>query len=113
MKRAWLVLLVLGRAAFADGSAGSGEEPPPPPPTKWQIELTEESAVPADGHHIGLSWERDYNPMGTVVIFRREVPKGTKGEGKPILVVDRAAQIVPAFMYPDTFKDKYYAAIDT
>jgi hypothetical protein len=103
-----LLLIFLAVPAFAQGS---GDEEVPH--TKWKIELTTEDAVPADGHHIGLSWQRDYNPLGTVVIFRREVPKGTTGEGKPILVVDQKAQIVPAFMYPDTFKTKYYPAIDT
>ena len=114
MKRALLFLVLIGNvtAVLADGSGnGSGEEPPPPP-TKWQVSLVEAPGVPADGHHIGLSWDRDFNPMGTVVIFRRQVPKGTTGEGKPILVVDRLAQIVPAFMYPDTFKTTYYKAID-
>ncbi len=111
MKRALLVLLLFGHAALAlaDGSDEEAE----PPHTKWKIELTEADAVPADGHHIGLKWQRDFNPMGTVLIFRREVPQGTRGEGKPILVVDRLAQVVPALMYPDTFRDKYYPAIDT
>ena len=109
MKLALLLLVLLVSPVFADGS---GEEPPPPH-TKWKVSLTEEAGVPADGHHLGLSWTRDFNPMGTVLIFRREVAPGTKGAGGPILVVDQKAQIVPAFMYPDTFKTKYYPAIDT
>ncbi len=103
MTRALLALLLLGHAALAEDEV---------PRTKWHVELTEEDAVPADGHHLGLSWKRDTNPMGTVLIFRRAVPRGTRGEGRPILVVDQGAQIVPAFMYPDTFKTQYYPAID-
>jgi len=111
MKRALLLLLLVGTAGPVLAQ-GSGAEEPPPHPTKWKVELIENSAVPADGHHLALSWERDYNPLGTVLIFRRQVPKGTTGEGKQILVVDRLAQIVPAFMYPDTFRTQYYPAVD-
>jgi hypothetical protein len=103
-----VILLLLGSVALAFAQGSGAEEVPK---TKWKVELVEHH-VPADGHHIGLSWTRDFNPMGTIVIFRRQVPQGSTGEGRPILVVDQGAQIVPAFMYPDTFKEKYYPAFD-
>jgi hypothetical protein len=107
MKRALVLLLLLGHAMLALADQDDA------PKTKWVVELTEGDDVPADGQHIGLHWTRDYDPTGAVVIFRRAVPAGTQGKGGPIRVVDQKAQVIPAFMYPDTFKDQYYPAIDT
>ena len=98
--------MILGHSALAQ------DDDAEVPKTRWKVELTEEADVPADGHHLGLHWTRDHDPTGAVVIFRRAVPPGTPGKGEPILVVDQAAQIVPAFMYPDTFRTQYYKAID-
>lgn len=108
MKRSLVVLVVLllGHAVRAQVDESVAH-------TKWVVELTTDDDVPADGHHIGLHWTRDHDPTGAVVIFRRAVPLGTQGKGGSIHVVDQMAQIVPMFMYPDTYKDKYYPAIDT
>jgi len=106
MTRALLILAILGHSALAQ------DEDAEVPKTQWKVELTEEAGVPADGHHVGLRWTRDRDPTGPVVIFRRAVPAGTQDKGGAIHVADRAAQIVPAFMYPDTFRTEYYKAID-
>ncbi|MBV8757582.1 MAG: hypothetical protein JO257_09915 [Deltaproteobacteria bacterium] len=79
--------------------------------THWVVEWTNEG-VPRDGHHLGLTWTRDMGPATTVVIFRRKAQPGTKLASNSIRVVDQKAQIIPAFMYPDTFKTEYQKAID-
>jgi hypothetical protein len=97
-----LVLLVTGVVHAQDQDA--------PPPARWTVELRE-AGVPADGRHIGLAWHRDRDSNVPVVVFRRVAPANA-GQGGAIHVVDQLAQIVPSFMYPDTFKTQYYPAFD-
>jgi hypothetical protein len=68
--------------------------------------------VPHDGRHLGLIWERSVGYLSTVVIFRRKAPPGIQVKSNWIHVVDQLAQIIPAFMYPDTFRTQYYPAFD-
>ena len=82
-----------------------------PPRNRWTITVNGDE-VPPDGRHIGLCGTATKIPQ-SVVIFRRKAKPGEHGKGGLILVVDQAAQIVPAFMYPDTFRKQYYPAYDT
>jgi hypothetical protein len=82
------------------------------PHTKWAITINGDD-VPADGRHIGLAWDRESDPFTPVVIFRRPAKPGDSPKGGGIHVVDQAAQIVPSFMHPDTFRTQYYPAYDT
>ena len=82
------------------------------PRNRWTITLGGDE-VPPDGRHIGLMWDRDRDPLSSVVIFRRKANPGEHGNGGHIHVVDQAAQIVPSFMYPETFRKQYYPAFDT
>jgi hypothetical protein len=104
MKYALVLLLLTGVVHAQDQDA--------PPPVRWTISVNDSDSVPADGRHIGLSWTRDRDSSGTVVIFRRVAAVGDESKGGPIHVVDQLAQIVPAFMYPDTFKTQYYPAFN-
>src|SRR3569623_649141 len=82
------------------------------PRTRWTITLGGDEVPPA-GRHIGLLRDRDRDPLSSVVIFRRKANPGEHGNGGHIHVVDQAAQIGPAFMYPETFRKQYYPAFDT
>jgi hypothetical protein len=112
-----LTLLLTGVVSAQDqtplGPPATDEEAKGAPPTRWDLEEVN-NRVPADGHHIGLSWSRDQGATGTVVIFRRVAPAGStsSNQGRHIHVVDRGAQLVPMFMYPETYKDQYYPAFD-
>jgi hypothetical protein len=108
-----LTLLLTGVVSAQDqkplGPPGTQEEAKSAPPTKWTLEQ-----VPVDGRHIGLAWTRDVDPTSTVVIFRRVAPAGStpSNEGRHLHVADRAAQLVPMFMHPETYKKQYYPAFD-
>jgi len=103
MRRLSLVLLLIAApAAYAQEDA---------PHTKWTVTVNSDE-VPRDGRHLGLAWDREGDPFSPVVIFRRKAKPGEHGQGGPVLVVDQAAQIVPAFMYPETFRKQYYPAFD-
>lgn len=104
MRRLSLVLLLIATPAVHAQEDS--------PHTKWTITVNADE-VPADGRHVGLSWDREGDPFSPVVIFRRPAKPDEHGKGGPIHVVDQAAQIVPSFMYPDTFRTQYYPAFDT
>jgi hypothetical protein len=110
------LLLTAGVVSAQDqkplGPPASDEEPKGAPPTTWSLEQV--GNVPADGRHIGLSWTRDRDPASTVVIFRRVAPTGStpSSQGRHLHVADRAAQLIPMFMYPETYKTQYYPAFD-
>lgn len=111
-----LTLLLTGVVSAQDqtplGPPGTQEEPKGAPPTQWTLQQV--GNAPADGRHIGLAWTRDTDPTSTVVIFRRVAPAGSppSNEGRHLHVADRAAQLVPMFMYPETYKKQYYPAFD-
>lgn len=107
MKYALVLTLLVAGAVHAQ------EEPVAAPPLHWTLEQVTRG-VPDDGRHIGLSWTRDHGGAGTVVIFRRVAPPGSAPGDKAshVHVVDRVAQIVPMFMYPETYKAQYYPAFD-
>jgi hypothetical protein len=111
-----LTLLLTGVVSAQDqkplGPPATDEDPKGAPPTQWSLDQV--GNVPADGRHIGLSWTRDRDSAGTVVIFRRVAPSGStpSNEGRHIHVADRAAQLVPMFLYPETYKTQYYPAFD-
>jgi hypothetical protein len=106
-----LTLLLTGVVSAQDqtplGPPATLEEAKGATPTRWSLEQ-----IPADGHHIGLGWTRDVDPASTVVIFRREAPAGSSNNARHVHVADRAAQLVPMFMYPETYKNQYYPAFD-
>lgn len=81
------------------------------PRSKWTITLDGDE-VPPDGRHLGIAWDRGGDPFSPVVIFRRPANPGEAGNGGRIHVVDQAAQIVPSFMHPDTYRTQYYPAFD-
>lgn len=106
MRRLPLALLLIAAPAVHAQEAGSSVR------NRWTIAVDGDE-VPPDGRHVGLTWDRDRDPFSTVVIFRRPAKPGEHGKGGPIHVVDQAAQIVPSFMHPDTFRKQYYPAFDT
>jgi hypothetical protein len=117
MKYALVLMLLAAGVVHAQdqtplGPPASNEEPKGAPPTHWTLEQV--GNVPADGRHIGLSWTRDRDPASTVVIFRRVAPPDAQpsNEAQRLHVVDRTAQLVPMFMYPETYKTQYYPAFD-
>jgi hypothetical protein len=103
MKPALVLVFLLAGVVYA-------QDQDAPPAARWTVELRE-GGVPADGRHIGLAWHRDRDSSVPVVVFRRVAPANA-GQGGGIHVVDQLAQIVPSFMYPDTFKTQYYPAFD-
>jgi glyoxylase-like metal-dependent hydrolase (beta-lactamase superfamily II) len=114
MKRALALVLLLTGAVYAEEPKAPDplQEPATGPPIHWTVEVIEGDSVPADGRHIGLAWTRDRDPGSTVVVFRRVAAVGDTSKGGAIHVVDQLAQIVPSFMYPDTYKTEYYKAVN-
>ncbi len=99
MKKALIVLLALTATARADLVEQN------PDKTAWEIGVFYDQdwfggrGIAADGKHVGLSWKRDHEVPGAVLVLRREVEFGEHPDkGRPVRITPSGAVLGPQFL---------------
>jgi hypothetical protein len=88
----------------AQPAPGSGSDKPR---TNWQVELLYDRpwlsghGVEADGHHLGVWWQRTPAQAGAVLVLRRPVADDYTAEGHAEKITDHPGPIlIPSFLDP-------------